>query len=36
MGKSSSRRGVSEFLEARWVMVVKGWSSRMEEPVWWM
>ena len=24
MGKSSSRRGVAEFLDARWVTVVKG------------
>ncbi len=36
MGKSSSRRGVAEFLDARWVMVVKGWSSLIEDPPWWI
>ena len=28
--------GVATFWEARCVMVVKGWISRMEDPVWWM
>ena len=28
--------GVATFWEARCVMVVKGWISRIEDPVWWM
>ena len=28
--------GVATFWEARCVIVVKGWISRIEDPVWWM
>ena len=28
--------GVATFLEARWVMVVNGWISLMDDSVWWM
>jgi hypothetical protein len=35
-GLREVEEGVLTFWEARYVIVVKGWISRMEDSVWWM